>query len=128
MAMAGTLSTIEIERVKVVQDALVDVEHKSLSTMVKDLEKSAHPQTYLVIKEAMAKTYAHMIKEQEVQGQQKRAWLYSMINLNMAYLQFVGTRHKAAADTPLNMLIRNKLREYLPADIDRQPGFLQSVD
>lgn len=98
------------------------------SQTTKELEKTGHPETNLCMKEAMAKTYADIVREQDVQGKGKKEWLYSMITLNMAYLQLVGTEAGGKADTALDLLIRRKLKFYLPQDIDSKPGFRYSVD
>ncbi len=128
MVFAGSLTPAEIERVKGSVQIVQEVDRKPLHQIIEDLEKTGHPRTFLHMREAMAKTYADIVREQDVQGQGKREWLYSMISLNMAYLQFVGTKGKRKTDTGLDMLICSKLKEYLPSDIDSQPGFHQSVD
>lgn len=123
-----SLSSQEIEKVKEIRQILFDIDHRASHHIIEELERTPYPSTSLNMKEAMAKTFAQLVQEQDVQGQDKKQWLYSMITLNMAYLQFVGTKHYKNTDTALNMLIRRKLREFLPADIDSQPGFIQSVD
>ena len=125
---AGALTPEEIAEVRKVKLMVQGVDKKSLHETIKEIEKTGHPKTYLRVKEAMARTFNDIVREQDVQGQAKKEWLYSMISLNMAYLQFVGTKVKGKADSNLNRLIRHKLREYLPPDIDSHPGFFQSVD
>lgn len=124
---ARSLTSQEIEQVEGIKALVQDVEQKSLKKIIAELEANPNTRTQLMIKDAMAKAYRDIVDEQKVRGADKKVWLYSMVNLNMAYLQFVGTKHKAK-DTPLNMLIRNKLRGYLPSDIDDAPGFHQSVE
>ncbi len=128
MVFAGSLTPEEIERVKGSIQTVREVDRKPLHQIIEDLEKTGHPRTFLRMREAMARTYADIVREQDLQGQGKKEWLYSMISLNMAYLQFVGTKGKIKTDTGLDMLICRKLKEYLPPDIDSQPGFHQSVD
>ncbi len=128
MAFAGPLTPIEIERVKVFKQLVQEVDRKPLHQTIEDLEKTAHPKTSLWVKEAMAQTYMDIVREQNVQGQGKKEWLYSMINLNMAYLQFVGTKQRMKTGNSLNVLICHKLKEHLPPDIDSQPGFHQSIN
>lgn len=125
---AAPLGQDDIKRLKSVVGILQEVDHKSLSQAILEVEKSPFPKTSLFIKEATAQTYASLIEEQNVQVQSKKEWLLSVIQLNMAYLQFVGTAHKAKADSELNALIRRKLKKFLPVDIDNQLGFIQSVD
>ena len=82
----------------------------------------------LAIKKAEEKAYAEIVREFNVEGQKKKEWLYSMVCLNMAYLQFGGTQGKAGSTTELNRLIRQRLKKYLPQDVLRQPGFIYSLE
>ena len=75
----------------------------------------------------MAKTYTDIVREINVKGQKKKEWLYSMVCLNMAYLQFGGSQGKYGSTTELNRLIRKKLKEYLPGDVFKQSGYLHSL-
>lgn len=125
---AAPLGQEDMHRLKSVVGILQEADHKVLSQVMREVEKSPFPKTSLFMKEATAHTYASLIAEQNVQSQSKKEWLLSVIQLNLAYLQFVGTSHKAKADSELNALIRRKLKKFLPADIDNQPGFIQSVD
>ena len=117
------LSEKDIERVKIVKETVGEVEKKPLSQMIGELEKTTHPEINLAIKEAMAHAYADIVHEQNVQGQGKKEWLYSMIALNMAYFQFGGDKDSAGGTKNLNKLIRYKLKMYLPPEIFNQPGF-----
>ena len=76
----------------------------------------------------MAKTYADIVREINVEGQKKKEWLYSMVCLNMAYLQFGGSQGKSGSTTELNRLIRQKLKKYLPPELLKQPGFAYSLE
>lgn len=124
----GHLTVQEIERVKVFKGLLDDVDKKSLRQTIEALEKTGNPPLYLQMREAMAKTYADIVREQNVEGQKKKEWLYSMVTLNMAYLQFAGTQDAAGHATSLNRLIRRKLKAYLPPDVFHQPGFHYSLE
>ena len=124
----GALKEEEIARVKECKEMLGSVDTKSFSITVKDLEKSDYPQTNLAIMEAVAKTYAEIVKEQSVKIKSKKDWLYSMVSLNMAYLQFGGIRPPKGKSAALNKIIIGKLRKHLPDDILKQPGFLHTVE
>jgi hypothetical protein len=76
----------------------------------------------------MAKAYADIVRDQDVVGEKKKEWLYSMVCLNMAYFQFGGTQGPPGSATSLNRLIRRKLKEYLPPSVLKQPGFLYSLE
>ena len=101
---------------------------KSLWESISELEKTRHPEINLEMKEAMARTYVDIVKEINVQGQKKKEWLYSMVCLNMAYLQFGGSQGKPGSTTELNRLIRQKLKEYLPPNALQQPGYVYSLE
>ena len=118
----------EIQRVKAVKSILDGVDKKSLQETIQDLEKTRHPQASLEVREAMANAYADIVKEINVDGQKKKEWLYSMVCLNMAYLQFGGSQGKYGSTTELNRLIRQKLEKYLPPNALKQPGFFYSLE
>ena len=117
----------EIERVRAVKELLDGIDTKSLQETINELEKSRYPRLNLEMKEAMAKAYTDIVREIKVEGQKKKEWLYSMVCLNMAYLQFGGDQGKSGSTTELNRLIRKKLKEYLPQDVLKQPGFIYSL-
>ena len=99
------LTAQEIQRVKAVKKLLYDVDPKSLRETIAELEKSRHPRINLEMKEAMAKAYVDIVKEINVEGQKKKEWLYSMVCLNMAYLQFGGGQGPSGRTSSLNRLI-----------------------
>ena len=125
---ATHLTLQEIERVRVIKDLLVGVDTKSLRETITELEKSRHLQIDLQMKEAMAKAYVDIVKEINVEGQHKKEWLYSMVCLNMAYLQFGGDKGTRGSTTELNRLIRQKLIAYLPPNFRKQSGSLYSLE
>jgi hypothetical protein len=122
------LTPSQIGRVKVVKELLEEVDTKSLYATIHEIEHTRHPLFDLEMKEAMARAYTDIVKEINVEGQKKKEWLYSMICLNMAYLQFGGSQGKPGSTTELNRLIRQKLKAYLPANIFNQPGFIYSLE
>jgi hypothetical protein len=117
------LNEEDISRLKALKETFLEVEKKTPQQLVLELEKTNYPKINLAIKEAMAKAYLDIIKEQGVQGEHKKEWLYSMIALNMAYFQFGGDKDSAGGTKNLNKLIRYKLKTYLPVNIFKQPGF-----
>jgi hypothetical protein len=124
----GHLSPLESERLRQVKEQLFEVEIKSLSVMIKDLEKTNDPSMNLTIKEAMAQTYLEIVQQEHVQGLAKKQWLYSMVALNMAYLQFSAGKDSAGSSQNLNKLIRQKLKSHLPSEIFKKPGFHYSIE
>ncbi len=124
----GHLTAQEIERVRQVEALLGGVDTKSLRETINELERSRHPYINLEVKEAMAKAYTDIVREINVEGQSKKEWLYSMVCLNMAYLQFGGDEGRPGSTTELNRLIRKKLMEYLPSDLLKQFGSMYSLE
>jgi hypothetical protein len=123
-AATARLQTQEIERLKAVKAILREVDPKPLALTIKELENTGNPRLHLILREAMAHTYADIVRAQNVEGKGKKEWLYSTITLNMAYLQFGGTKTR----DPLNALIVRTLREHLPEGVFTEPGFHQGVD
>jgi hypothetical protein len=122
-----SLSTQDIERVKAVKVLLGGVDKKTVPETIHDLEKARRPMIDLELMEAMARAYTDIVSQIDVQGQKKKEWLYSMVCLNMAYLQFGGSQGKSGTTTELNRLIRQKLIKYLPPNALKQPGFVYSL-
>ena len=122
------LTSSELQRLKAVEQLLDGIDKKSLHETINELERSQHPLINLEMKEAMARTYVDIVREINVEGQKKKEWLYSMICLNMAYLQFGGTQGKPGSTTELNRLIRKKLKSNLPPNALSQPGFIYSLE
>lgn len=120
----GHLNAEEVRRVREFKQLLEGVDDKTVRQAIDELEKSPHPQVNLEIKEAMARTYADIARQLKVEEKPKKEWLYSMVALNMAYLQFGGSR----GDSPLNALICRKLKEHLPPGILKQAGFRYSLE
>lgn len=122
------LTAQEIQRVRAVKKLLYGIDTKSLRENITELEKTGRPEINLQIREAMAKAYTDIVREINVEGQKKKEWLYSMVCLNMAYLQFSGGQGNSGNTSSLNRLIRQKLKEYLPSDASKQPGFIYSLE
>ncbi|MBF0504397.1 MAG: hypothetical protein HQL14_04760 [Candidatus Omnitrophica bacterium] len=125
-AASHHLTAGEIQRVRAFKELLSEVDTKSLPQTITELEKARYPAINLEMREAIAKTYVDIVREQGVTGQKKKEWLYSMVCLNMAYLQFGGGESPASTSS-LNKLILRKLKEYLPSDVLKQPGFSYSI-
>lgn len=117
------LTQQEIQRVKAVKQLLYGIDTKSLQQTVDDLEKTSQPLINLQIREAMAKTYADLVKEYNVTVLKKKEWLYSMVCLNMAFIQFGGEQSRNS--TSLNRLICQKLKKHLPLHALNQHFSLQ---
>lgn len=101
------------DRVKALKALIRDVDTKPARQTMEEIEESQDPELDLVMREAMAKTYADIVRDEKVLDQKKKEWLYSMVGINMAYLQFGGQQDSSA--NGLNRLIRQKLKDYLPS-------------
>lgn len=113
------LTSAQIERLKASRQLLADVDDRSLEAGLAGLERSDFPEENLQILEAIARTYADIVKEQNVIEQKNKEWLYSMITLNAAYLQLGGIQAGQSGDTALNKLIRAKLKKYLSPELQQ---------
>lgn len=125
-AATSPLSESQFQRLNVVMRSLEGIETKSMEQAVAELKKSGNVELHLTIREAMAKTFTELVSSQDVQGTRKKKWFYSMVSLNMAFLQFAGKGNYPT--DPLNQLIRSTLKKHLPTDIWDRPGFHQSID
>ncbi len=119
------LSEQEIARIKAFKQLIRDVDTKTLQQTVDEVERADDPGLELAMQEAIAKTYADTAREQKVSDQKQKEWLFSMVTINMAYLQF-GAKNDESGNA-LNRLIRRKLREYLPPEVLDRPGFRYEI-
>ncbi len=125
------LSPTQTKRLKACRLLLKDVDPRPFPAVEKDLKKSGHLEESLRVLEAVARTYAAIARDKGVTKQQSREWLYSMVRLNMAFLQLGGDEHNVGGgkDRPLNRLICRKLKENLPSDLLHQhSGVFHSTD
>lgn len=116
-----TLTGAELERLKALKDLARDVDRESLSEAIDDLARADDLEIALLMRESVAKTYDDIVRERNVVDQDQKEWLYSMVKLNMAYLQLSAAYDNSG--NALNRLIRQKLLYYLPAGIVNDPRF-----
>ncbi len=128
LAQTIDLSPKQIERVKVCQKVLKDADLKTWRQMAKELSQSPNPEENLQILEAITETYMEIVKEQNVIENRKKAWLYDMIKLNMAYLQLGGLDIHARDQSGLNLLIQKKLKDHLPELLKRNKKIFQKIE
>ena len=124
----GDLTQEQVQRLKECERLLDGVSKETLAKRIDGLEQSRYQEEDLRILEAMARTYAEIVQEQQVIGQEKKEWLYNMIALNMAYLQMGGLDVHKSSETALNKLIQSKLRRYLPADLTNDQNMFYSLE
>lgn len=120
-AYADSLTSGQIERVKASKELIQDVDKKSLRQTVDELESMDYTEENLQIMEAMARTYAEIVRNQDVRDPAKKEWLYGTIALNMAYLQMGGSTNAVGGNAPLNRLIRRTLQENLSEELQHHP-------
>ncbi len=123
----GYLNSDEIARLKESKALVREVDLKSLDKTVQEMERSACPPMNAIIFETVARTYDDIVREKKVTEKKNKDWLYSKIQLNMAYLQLTGGQIPGDTD-PLNRMIRYKLKEYLTEDILSDPRFFHKVE
>jgi hypothetical protein len=120
----GKLSPSEIERVKAFKQLIVDVDKKSVEQTIRQIEKGDDPHFVLQIQEIIAKVYSDIIRDNEVKDTGKREWIYGLVALNMANLQFGGT----AGRDSMNAMIRKRLQDNLPHSVLSHPDFHVSTE
>lgn len=125
---SGHLTPQQIERVQACKRLLREVDFKSLPMTIAELEHTPYPEENLQVMEAVAMTYADIVKEHSVDDDENKKWLHGMIMLNMAYLQLGGDQYAVGGNAPLNRLIGRKLREHLPPDLLNHPGLFHPLE
>ncbi len=123
LAQAESFSPAQIERIKVFKQRLGDVDKKTLNKTIAELQKAQDPQLALELQEVMAQVYTEIVTEKDVHKPADREWLYAMVTLNMANLQFNGR-----STYPLSGLIVKKLKEHLSPNVLSNPHFHVSVE
>lgn len=126
-AAAGRLTSADLDRVRELKKLIAAVDTKSLEQTVREIERATDPQLMLKISEAMARVYADIERDQQVTDSKTREWLYSLVALNMATMQF-GGKPSGGKDGALNRMITRKLKEYLSSDVFANPHFHVSVE
>lgn len=116
----------QIEVVRESKELIRDIDTESLDETVQGLNKTSCPVMQVLMLSAMARTYADLVVEYELDGLDARQRLYDKIGMNMAFMQFTAGRGSDEAD--LNRLIRLKLKQYLPPEILTHPGFYFSLE
>lgn len=125
---SGYLTPQQIERVQACKRLLREVDFKSLPMTIAELEHTSYPEENLQVMEAVAMTYADIVKEHSVDDDENKKWLHGMIMLNMAYLQLGGDQYAVGGNAPLNRLIGRKLKEHLPPDLLNHPGLFHPLE
>jgi hypothetical protein len=125
-AALGGLTPEQYERVKACKDLLAGIDNKSLEATVEELTQSKTPEADLQISEAIAKTYAELVKEYQVESKERKEWLFSMVQLNMGYLRLGGGQNQP--EGALNGLIWVKLKKYLSPDLLNDSKLFYSIE
>lgn len=112
-----SLGEKDIARVQACKRLFKGVDGQTMEETVEQLESNPYPREQIILMEAMARTYAEVVEEQEVSEPAKKKWLYSMVTLNMAYLQLGGYQLKKAHAVPLHRIIQGKLKKYIPPEL-----------
>lgn len=124
----GSLTAIQLQRVRQYKNQLSEVNSEPLDKTIDWLAAQRYPEIHLQIEEAVAQSYTQLIKEHQLTKLKDKRWLYGMIKLNVAYLQFTaGQEGASGADAALNRLIQRTLKKYLSPEIFNHPGFVKSV-
>jgi hypothetical protein len=124
---SGRLSIQQMQRLESCRRLTEDIDDKSLQAAIAQLDNSPDPEENLQLLEAVARTYAEIVRDQKVSGLEKKKWLYSMVTLNMAYLQLGGLDVNPPGDTSLNKLIRRKLKEHMPPELKENKNLFHPI-
>ncbi|MCK5214314.1 MAG: hypothetical protein KAR05_03060 [Candidatus Omnitrophica bacterium] len=124
---AGRLSRSQKQRVEECAAMLGELDPQDLESRLRRLEDGPYQEENIAILEAVARTYSEIVAEQKMEKQKTKEWLYSMVALNMGYLQ-LGGLNLNQRDTALNKLIRYKLKKYLPAEVLDNEDLFYSLD
>lgn len=119
----GSFSAVQIQRIKVFKQRLGAVDKKSLEKTISELQKARDSEAALQIQEVIAQVYADIVAEQDIRDQATQEWLYGMVALNMANLQFGGRSRDS-----VSQMIVQKLKKALPAALLAHPDFHVSVE
>ena len=117
----------QLGRVEACQSILKEVRGKSLQQTIDGLSRLPYIEENIQIMEAMVKTYTDIVAELKVTEQSKKEGLYSLVELNMAYLQLGGVKSSGSRE-PLYGLIRGKLKSYLSAKLLNNSTLFHSLD
>lgn len=127
-AGAEELTAEQTRRLQVCERLLDGVDKHGFKEKVRDLDNTRFPEENIKLIEAVAQTYAEIAQEQGIEKPETKEWLYSMVELNMGYLQLGGSKLNQVRDTALNKLIRRKLKERLPAELLANEEIFYTLD
>lgn len=119
----GSFSAAQIVRIKALKQRLGVVDKKSLEKTISELQKARDSEVALQIQETIARVYEDIVAEQDIRDEATQEWLYGMVALNMANLQFGGRSRDS-----VSQMIAQKLKKALPAAILDAPDFHVSVE
>jgi hypothetical protein len=124
---AQPFSAGQLDRLRAAKRLLSDVDSRSFSETLQDLQKTSFSEGHLQVLEAVAQTYAEIAREYDVETPERKKWLYGMVQLNLAYLQLGGGEEQATASA-LNTLIQRKLLRHLPPETLSDPRLVQPLE
>lgn len=119
----GSFSAAQIQRIQAFKQRLGTVDKKSLEKTISELQKAQDSELALQIQETIARVYADIVKEQDIYDMVTQEWLYGMVALNMANLQFGGRSRDS-----VSQMIAQKLKKALPAALLAHPDFHVAVE
>jgi len=122
-----TLTPSQVERLETCVRLLSDVDPQDFAARREGLERGTYTEANLVLLEAVARTYSEIIEEQGITEQERKEWLYSMVTLNMGYLQLGGSKVRQR-DSALNLFIRQKLKSHIPARLLENQDLFYPLD
>ena len=125
-AEAG-LTGVQENRVAQARQLLEEVDLRSAREIIDEFNRTPAPQANLQIYEAVAATYADLVKRKEVTDAASKKQLYNQIRLNVAYLQFGGDP-ESENSRKLDLWIRQTLFRHLPRELMDDTAVFLSLD
>lgn len=120
----------DLQRLNEAKAILADAEARSLDAIADEFIRTGFPADHLQIYEVIALTFQDIMRGHgaEVKGLDGRRRLLEKIKMNLAYFQLGGPDVEAQEENELNILIRRKLKNYMPKELWTNPKLFHSLD
>ncbi|OGX35210.1 MAG: hypothetical protein A3C36_03105 [Omnitrophica WOR_2 bacterium RIFCSPHIGHO2_02_FULL_52_10] len=115
------------KRVAQARMLLEEVDARSAREIIDEFNRTPAPLANLQIYEAVAATYAELVKRKEMTDAAAKKQLYNQIRLNVAYLQFGGDP-EGENSRKLDLWIRQTLFRHLPRGLMDDPAVFHTLE
>lgn len=118
----------QLERVKAAQELLCEADPQPLQKIINELQTSPALEGNIYILESVALTYRDLVAKYGIINQSAKERLLEKVRLNMAYFQLGGQDNEGNDQNPLDIMIRRKLKEYLPEYVWKDTQLFHSLE